>query len=129
MDKKLPNITDAEWSVMEIIWSKKGATARQVLEELEGVLEWSPTTVYTLISRLEKKNVIKSVDGSAPKNYYPLIAKSQYKKEETNSFLNRLYNGSMRLFLTSFVKEGGLSPDELKELRDILDENIKNGGE
>lgn len=125
MNKSLPNITDAEWKVMETIWDGSPITSTQILDRLQPTTEWSSTTIYTLLSRLEKKGAIKSKDKSSPKVYYPLVSKSEYREKETETFLDKLYDGSLKLFLTSFVGKNKLSSEELEELKEILDESAK----
>jgi BlaI family transcriptional regulator, penicillinase repressor len=46
-------------------------------------------------------------------------------KEETKSFMQKVYGGSLHLLLTNFVKNENLSPKEIQELRNLLDEKMK----
>ena len=55
---KLPKISDAEWEVMKIVWSKEEITANEIIESLNGKQEWKNTTVKSLINRLLNKEAI-----------------------------------------------------------------------
>ena len=55
----LPRISDSEWSVMRVLWSRGAATANEVVEELAGETHWKPRTVKTLITRLMRKGAVK----------------------------------------------------------------------
>lgn len=56
--KKLPQISDAEFEVMDVIWKYAPISTNEITDRLAKVKEWSPKTIYTMLSRLEKKGVI-----------------------------------------------------------------------
>lgn len=58
--KKIPKISEAELEVMKVLWSKSPQTANEIIQALEGQMNWNPKTVRTLINRLVKKQVIFS---------------------------------------------------------------------
>ncbi|NLY82813.1 MAG: BlaI/MecI/CopY family transcriptional regulator [Clostridiales bacterium] len=120
--KEVPQISDAEWKVMKIVWDKPPYTAKQVIEELSSSSDWQPKTVKTLLSRLVKKGVLGYDTQDRSYLYYPLFKEEECIREESYSFLERVYNGSLNLMLTNFIKEGELTEDEIDELKKILDQ-------
>ena len=44
----LPNISEAEYEVMKVIWKYAPINTRQVVEKLAPVSNWSPKTIQTL---------------------------------------------------------------------------------
>ena len=56
-----PNISDAEWDVIKVIWDGGPQTAGQIVEALEGQKHWKPRTIKTLLSRLVKKGAVKAI--------------------------------------------------------------------
>ncbi|MTK14113.1 MAG: BlaI/MecI/CopY family transcriptional regulator [Clostridiaceae bacterium] len=121
--KKLPKISDSEWEVMKVLWDKSPLTSSEIIEKLKPVTKWSPTTIYTLINRLVKKEAIKIVEGSSPYICYPIISKDDYTKKEYKSFLSKVYNGSLNLMISNIVEEQNLSDEEIDELKKILDKS------
>jgi len=57
-------------------------------------------------------------------NYYPLVSEEKCRKEETKSFLNKVYNGYFKVLVSNFLKEQKLTKEEIEELQQILDENM-----
>src|SRR5690349_11275634 len=53
-----PNISDAEWVVMTVVWERKIATANQVVEALAAKMNWKPKTIHTLLRRLVQKKAL-----------------------------------------------------------------------
>lgn len=124
----IPQISDSEWEVMKIIWEKDTCTANEIIDSLEKSDKWQPKTVRTLISRLLKKEVIAyKVDEEDKKtyHYYPKYLEKQCVREESESFIKRVFNGSINSMLTNFIEEAKLSEQEIDELKEIL--NKKKG--
>lgn len=123
--KELPKISDAEWSIMKVLWGKSPASFSEIIEGLEDNNDWSPKTVHTLVSRLVKKEAIRVIKNKKCYEYEANVAEGEMKKLETKSFLNKIYNGSVNLFVSNFLKEEKFTEEEIVELKKILDENLK----
>jgi len=121
--KSMPRITDAEWQVMKILWKNAPMTARVVINELEDSSNWKPKTVKTLLRRLVDKKAISYTVDNKKYIYYPLVNEDECRKMETETFLNKVYNGSFNLLVQNFIKEKNLSQEELEELKQIIENN------
>lgn len=119
--KKENKITDAEWEIMEVVWSTGKIRAYDIIKKLEYTTTWSDKTVRTLIRRLVDKNVL-GVEKEKFNMYYPLVTKEECVKEETNRFIDKVYKGSLGLLVSNFVKNNKLTQKDISMLRDILDE-------
>lgn len=117
-----PNISDAEWQVMKVLWEKSPLTSTEIIDSLKKDTTWSPKTIHTLISRLVKKEALRVDKESALNKYYPLVTEEECRRVETKSFVKKVYDGSLKLLLANFIKEEKLSPEEIDELRRLLDE-------
>lgn len=124
----LPKISDAEWEVMKIIWSKPKIKSSEIINELNDKSSWTASTIKSLINRLLKKEAISFEKKTKEYYYYPLVLEEECIKEESESFINRVFNGSFNSMLLNFVKSESLSEAEIEELREILSTS-KNRGE
>lgn len=118
-------ISDAEWLVMKVLWQGSPLTAPSVIEQLKSETNWSPKTIQTLIGRLVKKGALGVNKDATLYLYFPLVSQEECMREETKSFLHKVYGGSLHLLLANFVDNENLSPQEIEELRSLLDEKIK----
>mgnify|MGYP000887917672 CR=1 FL=1 len=76
----LPNISDAEWKVMKVLWEKSPLTSTEIINSLKDSTNWSPKTIHTLISRLVKKEVV-GVNKDFPVNkYFPWLLRKNAEK-------------------------------------------------
>ncbi|MCR3757524.1 BlaI/MecI/CopY family transcriptional regulator [Clostridium felsineum] len=123
--KSKVKISDAEWSVMQALWKNYPATFSEIVEGLNKECEWSPKTVHTLISRLVKKGAVSTIKDMKPYKYSPLVTEDEMMNSETESFINKIYHGSVNLFVSNFLKKQKLNKNEILELKKILDENMK----
>lgn len=122
---KIPQISDAEWHVMKILWNNSPMTAMNVIKRLDESKNWKPKTVKTLLRRLVDKKAIDYIIEGRTYCYRPLVKENECVKAETQSFLEKVFNGSLKLLVESFIKEGRLSPEELQSLKKILENNEK----
>ncbi len=122
MEDKHINLTDAEWNVMECLWEKSPRTGRETIDWLKERMGWSRSTTLTLLRRMEEKGAVGSDTEKEPKTFFPLIAREQAAFLETESFLGRVYKGSLGMMLSAFTKKQSLSKDEIDELYAILKE-------
>ncbi len=82
-------------------------------------------TVQNLLSRLCKKEFIECHKIGKLNYYKPIISEQAYRKQETKSLLGRFYGNSPKGLFATLVNEKSISPEELEEIRKMLDK----GGE
>lgn len=115
-------ITDAEYVVMKALWEKEPCTSSEIVDEVSKEQEWNDKTIRTLINRLVSKKAVKAEKTQSKAFIYSsLISKKDYITKENNNFLNKLYGGSVRLMLASFVENCDFTKEEIDNLKDILE--------
>ena len=119
---RIPRIADSEWAVMKVLWDRSPRTAQEVIAALTDSHDWSPKTVKTLLNRLVKKGALDfEVDGKRYR-YRPRVRRADCVAAETSSFLSRVFDGSLAPMVAHLVDRESLSPDQIEELRRILDQ-------
>jgi len=121
-DQKL---TDAEKDLMEIIWQKKAAFMKDIMEEYP---EPKPatTTIATLLKRMQNKDLIGYKTYGNSREYFPKVSKEVYFKEEMTSMIDKFFNSSASQFASFFTSNTKMSQSELKQLRDLIDKKIED---
>jgi BlaI family penicillinase repressor len=123
--KDLPKISESEWLVMRVLWAKSPLTANEVVERLTGKTQWKPKTVKTLIDRLMKKGAVKFEKEGRRYRYYPAIGQDECIATERQSFLRRVYGGTMKPMLAAFLEDAELSEEDIIELKEILEQKAE----
>lgn len=115
------NITEAEWKIMKVLWASSPLTLKEIVADLKKETDWSNTTVRTLIVRLMEKEYIVADKSTGNFKYAPLIQKEDCQHEQTKDFIDRVFEGSMGMFITAFAKKSKLSKEDERELKKIID--------
>jgi len=123
--KNLPRISEAEWVVMRVLWSRGGLTANEIVRALEGKVPWNPRTIRTLINRLLNKGAIRFDKEGREYHYAPAVSEKQCTRSERLSFLGRVYRGATKPMLAAFLEDARLSKKDIAELKAILEEKGK----
>ena len=103
------NLTDAEWKLMHRLWEQSPQTITQL-------------TVITMLTRLEAKGAVRHEAGGRAKQFYPAVAQSDAARTETESFLGKVYGGSLGLMMSAMVEGRALTQEDIDELTAILEQ-------
>ena len=122
----IPQISEAEYEVMKIVWKYAPINTNEITEKLLATSSWSAKTIQTLIKRLVNKGVLTYEKNSRVFVYTPVVKESEYISQESNSFLNRYYDGDITAMLSAYIQNDKLSKTEIETLRALLS---KRGGD
>ena len=123
----LPQISESEFEIMKIVWKYARISTNEITEKLLQTTSWSPKTIQTLIKRLVIKGALTYEKQSRVFIYTPLVKESEYIGQESNSFLNRYYNGDITAMLSAYIENDRLSEAEINTLRSLLSKGSKTG--
>jgi len=120
-----PNISESEWIVMEQLWEHSPQTAGEIARALKRPTGWAENTVRTLITRLAEKGAIRVANEDGPKQFEPAVERDACVRAESASFLGRVFRGSAQPLLLHFAENTKLTPEEVRELKRLLDRSLK----
>lgn len=118
---KLPQISEAEYEVMKIVWKNAPVSTNEVTETLTRTTDWSPKTIQTMLKRLVNKGALTYVKEGRVFVYTPLVEEEEYISQKSSSFLSRYYDGELTSMVSAYLENDRLSDDEISELRSLLD--------
>jgi predicted transcriptional regulator len=120
--KKSPHFTDAELKLMEVLWNKGSATVSDVLEGLKTKPALAYSTVITTLRILETKGYVSHTKEGRAFTYQPLIGRDEARQSAITHLLQRLFEGSPELLVTSLFEDRKISAAEMKRLRALIEE-------
>jgi BlaI family penicillinase repressor len=119
--RKIPRISETEWEVMKVVWSQAPCSAGEIIEALRQIdASWHPRTAKAFLSRLVKKKALGFNKEGRAYVYRPLVRLEECVDAASESFLGRVFGGSLKPMLAHFVQRDKLSADEIGELRRLL---------
>lgn len=113
-------LTDAESKIIELLWQERPLTMTQITHRLKDVTGWTKHTVISILKRMLQKGTIHMEDVKPAKLYYPLIEKAEVVEAETQTFLDKIYDGKPVLLMSAMVDSGKLNEEEIDELLEML---------
>ena len=123
--RKQIRITDAEWDVLSIAWKKEPVAASEIVEAVANQHKWSLATVRTLLTRLFKKGALRAEKEGRRFLYWPIVSMEACVRQESRSFIDRVFGGVPSSIILDLVKETELTKEDIQELRRILNDKEK----
>ncbi len=118
-------LSKTEEQLMQHLWKLEKAFMKDILEQYDDPKP-ATTTIATLLKRMKDKGYVSYATFGKSREYYPLIRKADYFSNHLNGLIKNFFNDSASQFASFFTKETNLSDDELKELRKVIDQQIKD---
>lgn len=118
-------LSDAEWNVMNVLWSDgtdNAVALGEAVEQLKPLTGWSRNTVLTYLTRMEDKGLVTIHRDTEPHKYMAAVSREECAVKERKNLLNRVYGGAAGDMIAAFLKETKISSKERDELRKLLDE-------
>lgn len=115
-------ISDAEHTVMEVLWKRAPLTATEVADQVVQEKDWSLQTVKTLLSRLAAKAVVGTERDGRRFLYSPLVERDAYLTGVSRNFVDRLFGGKVMPLVAHLAEADELSADDIREIEELLRE-------
>lgn len=118
----MKKLSESEFEIMKILWSREEPlTSNEILGRVKGKIDWKLPSLMTTLARMVDKGYVYC-DRSTRTNYYSaIVSKETYRIEESESFLEKLYDKSPTKLIASLYQGKRLSKKEITELREYLD--------
>jgi BlaI family transcriptional regulator, penicillinase repressor len=121
-------ISPAEWEVLNVIWDRgEPVTATDVYEALAKDRKRHPKTVNTFIARLVDKEILRARRDGKANVYTAAVTREQCVRQESESFLRRVFRGATGPLLAHFCERADLSDEEIAQLKKLLEQRTKKG--
>jgi BlaI family penicillinase repressor len=92
-------LSDGEWKPMNLLWEEAPRTIAQLVAALKHDTAWTKGTVFMMLSRMTDKGAVRFEQSGRSKLYYPVLKKEDAASFETESFLSKVYGGSIGLMV------------------------------
>jgi predicted transcriptional regulator len=115
-------ISEAESQIMEALWSKSPLTPEEIIAVTGPANGWAAGTVRTLITRLLHKKALTGTREGGAYLYRPLIKRADYVQAESQSLLNRLFQGQVAPLVAHFAQHKALTAADLRKLKKLIAE-------
>lgn len=119
-------LTGREMDVMNVLWRLGTGTVSEVQKGLSDDLAY--TTVLTILRTLEKKGHISHESEGRAHRFAPLVKKEEAREGAVRRVTRKLFSGSPELLMAHLLNERGLTEEQLRRLRELVDERLEEEG-
>ena len=120
-------LSQNEWKIMNALWKKSPATAREIIEQIPGNVGWAYTTVKTMLSRLVAKEAVSEYKRGNTSFYEPLIARDNAHRNAFTDLFDKVLDGTVEPLMHFLIEEKRLSKKEREELIRMLEKENQEG--
>lgn len=113
-------LAETEYRVMNQVWKTEGINAREIANRLMGEVGWSKTTTYTIITRCIEKKYLRREDPGF--RCFSLISRRQVAEWDTDTLINRGFEGCPDLLIASLLGRRKLSKEQIAHLKELVKE-------
>ena len=112
-------LTKMETKFADIIWAHEPIPSGELVKLCEVELRWKKSTTYTMLKRLENKEIFVNRSGVVSS----LLKKDEFYAGRSKQFVEETFDGSLPKFLAAFTRSKRLSDQEIGELQRIINEH------
>ena len=123
MKKTISRLPDSELDIMLVLWNHEPPMSRMEIERVVNEKKkLAPTTILSLLTRLEKKGFVSAKKEGKMNLYTPLVTQEEYQQKESRSVLEKLYGNSLKRFVNALYQGEKMKKEDIQELSDFLKE-------
>lgn len=102
----------------DIIWKNAPLSSRDLVKLCQQQLEWKKSTTYTVLKKLCDRGIFQNEDGIVT----PLVSRQEFHARQSQRFVEETFHGSLPAFISAFASGKKLSPQDVSDIRRMLDE-------
>jgi len=114
------NISDLQLAVMRVLWQRGEAAVTDVHAELEPERGLAPTTIATILSRLERRGLVRHRSRGRQYLYSPVVSEQEIRRSMVAALTSRLFNGDATALVSHLLKSRDIAPGDLEKVRELL---------
>lgn len=114
------HISESEAIIMHVLWQDAPQTSEAIIHALKEQQPWQEPTIKTLINRLLKKGAIKAEKDGRRYLYSPVLTYEAWASSESESLLNRVFDGRIAPLVAHFSQQQKLSAADIDELKALI---------
>jgi len=114
--------TDAEVAVLRVLWDRGPSTVRQVHHALHPARDAGYTSVLKIMQIMFEKGLVSRDEANRSHVYRAAVPREHTQRQIVGDLLERVFGGSARALVLQALSARRAGPEELAEIRKLLDE-------
>jgi predicted transcriptional regulator len=115
-----PHLTDLQSAIMRVLWDRGEATVAEIHTALQPERGLALTTIATMLSRLERRGIVKHLTHSRQYVYYPKVSERDVRRSMVADLTERLFDGDVTELVSHLLNARELSPGDLEKVKELI---------
>lgn len=107
----------------DIIWEHEPLHSRELVKLCKKELDWHRSTTYTVLRKLSERGIFQNNNGIVTS----LLSRDAFYALQSEQFVAESFEGSLPAFISAFTQRKKLTEEEIREIRQIIDDASKEG--
>ena len=107
----------AEARFADIVWENAPCASGVLVRLAAEAFDWKKTTTYTVLKRLCDRGIFRNENGTVS----AVISRDDYYARHSEQYVEETFGGSLPAFFAAFTKRKNISPEELAQIRRLID--------
>ncbi len=115
-----PHLTDLQSAIMRVLWDRGEATVADIHAALQPERGLALTTIATMLSRLERRGIVKHLTQARQYVYYPKVSERDVRRSMVADLTERLFDGDVAELVSHLLNARELSPGDLEKVKELI---------
>ena len=113
-------LADLQLAIMRVLWERGEAAASEVHEALWGERGLAPTTIATMLAKMERKGVVTHRRDGRRFLYRAAVTEDEVRRSMVGELTERLFQGDAAALMSHLLAEHDLDAGELARIKDLI---------
>jgi BlaI family transcriptional regulator, penicillinase repressor len=115
-----PHLTDLQSAIMRVLWDRGEATVADIHAALQPERGLALTTIATMLSRLERRGIVKHLTQARQYVYSPKVSERDVRRSMVADLTERLFDGDVAELVSHLLNARELSPGDLEKVKELI---------
>ena len=124
--KSNPELTEAEWIIIKVVWENEPCAAGTVQEILQESKNWAYSTVKGAMNRMVEKGFLEINKIRNLQLFKSKISQAEAKKSEFRKMLKRAFDDALTPMMQFLIENEDFSKKDLRQMRELIEKAERN---
>jgi predicted transcriptional regulator len=120
-------LTDLQIAIIRVLWDRGQATVAEICEALREERGLAPTTIATLLTRLQKRGVVSHTTRQRQFVYRAEVTESEVQRSMVSDLTERLFDGDVAALMTHLLSGREVSSGDMERIKQLIAEHEAGG--
>jgi BlaI family transcriptional regulator, penicillinase repressor len=113
-------LTELQLALLRVLWTRGEATVAEVAEALRPERDLAPSTIATLLSRLEKRRVVSHTTRARQYVYRSCVSEGEVRASMVSGLTDTLFGGDVAALMSHLLDASSMQPGDLERVRELI---------